>query len=233
MRPKSRLVDIAVAIVCLSNPFLWAQGGNSPASSQPSAPSATQGSATIENQMIAYEVLRGMAYQIAARTSKQVCNPSCEKAKRGEVLLADPTAIAEIVSTEAFNSSAAALCAAYQAPPPSPCEDLAPATARAQAFSDTTTAVAGLLTAIRSTATYSNQNFQPTPQSMVNLLSRAMNDTDIDLRTSALPGDLDRAMKDVQGTITIIAKAQRASPAGIRSDVDKEFSAVSDKLDRC
>jgi hypothetical protein len=65
---------------------------------------------------------------------------------------------------------------------------------------------------------------------MINLLSSAMNDVNIDLRTSALPGDLDGAMNDVQRTLSIIAKAQSASPATVRPDVDKEFSAFRTAL---
>jgi hypothetical protein len=233
---RGKSVLCGIVLLCLSTLSLWGQGGSS-GSPSASGPSASQGSATIENQMIAYEVLRRIAQQIAAATSRVVCPPAsptganpCPGTSRGAILLTDPLAMSEIISAKSFDTSAAALCAAYQAPAPSPCDKLPHPAAVAEAFADTTTAVSGLLTAIKNSAAYSNQNFQPTTQSMINLLSGEMSKLNIALRSSSLPGDLDKATRDVQNVFAVLAKAQAASPAAIRPDVDKEFSAFRTAL---
>src|SRR5271168_1455756 len=74
MKSKSVPFVLRVTIVCLSALSLWAQGGSS--GSQPAAastPTASQGSATIENQIIAYDIQRQVAAQIAERVKKN-CN---------------------------------------------------------------------------------------------------------------------------------------------------------------
>lgn len=221
MKPKSMAFAIAIAVViaCSSSLSLWAQGGNSPSSQQPSAPSASQGSATIENQMITYEVLRQMAAQIADRVALSCQPPNCNS-----VLLADPNAQSEMITAKAFDNSAEALRKAYVALVPHGAE-----AAAAPSLSD----VASLLTAVKSSATYSNQNFQPTSQSIVTLLTIALDNKrkGLLLRTSTLPGDVGAAAQAVQLQLGDIAKAQKeVKDEKARADLDKQFDALRTAL---
>jgi hypothetical protein len=68
---------------------------------------------------------------------------------------------------------------------------LAPHSAEAFAFTFALSDLASLLTAIKSSAVYSNQTFQPTTQLMVTLLSIALKRKGIAVRTSSMPGGLD------------------------------------------
>src|SRR5215469_4833828 len=179
---KTKAVCLIITILCASV-SLCAQGNNS---GNPSGPAASQGSATIENQMIAYDVLRQIADQMAERVAQ---NCKCTN-----VLFNDPNAQSQIITAKAFDVSAQALINAYKALGPK-VEALA-----TPSLSD----IAALLGAIKSSATYSNQNFQPTPQSMITLLSIALNKKNIALRTSILPGDLDAGAKGVQDKLNEI-----------------------------
>ena len=206
MKPRSIVFAIAIAIVC-SSTVSQAQGGNSP--SQSSGPSASQGSATIENQMIAYEVLRQMAGQIAERV-KANCNCST-------VLLPDPNSQSEIITAKAFDVSARALVDAYGAVAGKGAPPI-----RVEVFAPTLSDAAALLTAIKSSAAYSNQNFQPTTQSMITLLSIALNAGKVAVRTTNLPGDLDAGVKAVQDKIGEIEKAQKDAKGRIQQKQDQE-----------
>lgn len=212
VKARSIVFAIAAAIVYSSTLSLWAQGGNSGSGSQPSAasaPSASQGSATIENQMIAYEVLRQMAGQIAERV-KAKCNCST-------VLLPDPNSQSEIITAKAFDVSAKALVDAYQASGGKGAPPI-----HADAFAPTLSDVAALFTAIKSSAVYSNQNFQPTAQSMITLLSIALSGEKVAVRTTNLPGDLDVGVKAVQEKIGEIEKAQKDAKGRIQQKQDQE-----------
>jgi hypothetical protein len=195
-------------------------GGNSPNSS--SAPSASPGSATIENQMIAYEVLRQMASQIAdsvATAAARKDQPFCTATNPGSVLLADPSALFQIAAYKSFRSSAEALKNAYGA-------GGAGGTASAEAFADVSSGLASLLGAIKNTATYTNQNFQPTTQSMTNLLSLALKNRGYALRTVALPGDIEVASDSVQRVLNEISLARAGANDATRTKLDPEFTAL-------
>lgn len=201
------LTFITITMLSLTVASLRAQ---TPASSAPSSsqPTASQGTATIENQLIAYEVLRQMAGQIAERVKA--------KCKCSTVLLPDPNSQSEIITAKAFDVSAKALVDAYgalgQGAPP----------IQAEAFAPTLSDVAALLTAIKSSAAYSNQNFQPTSQSMITLLSIALNGQGVAVRTANLPGDLDVGVKNVQDKIGEIEKAQKDAKGRIHQKQDQE-----------
>jgi len=243
MKSKLMLFALGVTIICLPALSLWAQGGSS--GSQPSAasgPSASQGSATIENQIIAYDVLRQMAVQIAERV-KKTCN--CDR-----VLLPDPNSQSEIITAKAFDVSVKALVDAYNRLGGGGAPSIS--AAAVPGLSD----IASLLTAIKSSATYSNQNFQPTTQSMVTLLSIALrakdaNDKSVAVRTTNLPGNLDGGVTEVQTEIGNIQDAQKRAKARVQiepkekdkdgkdkdpadvaalADLDKEFSAFRTAL---
>lgn len=214
-----RSIMLGMVLVVTASTPIWAQGSsNSSASSSPSSagPSASQGSATIENQMITYEVLRQMAGKIAERV-KANCN--CDT-----VLLPDPNSQSEIVTAKAFDVSVQALVHAYgevggQGAPPIHTE---------AAFAPTLSDIASLLTAIRSSAAYSNQNFQPTTQSMVTLLSAALKD-EVAVRTSSLPGDLDVGVAAAQKEVGEIKEAQNKAKGRIKQKQDQEDQKEADR----
>lgn len=209
------------------------------ASSQSAGASATasQGNATVENQIIVYDVLRSMAGRIAERV-KNNCN--CDR-----VLLPDPNSQSEIITAKAFGVSVGALVAAYNVLGG---DGRPPVIAEA---APTLTDIGTLLTAIKSSAAYSNQNFQPTTQSMVTLLSIALHDKNVAVRTTNLPGNLDAGVNEVQKAIGAIEEAQKKAkervqkepkekdkdgkdkdPADVAAlaDLDKEFSAFRTAL---
>lgn len=208
MRSRSIAFALAVATICSPMVSLLAQGGNPGSGSQPSAasaPAASQGSATIENQIIAYDVLRGLAATIAERVQKN-CN--C-----GRVLLPDTNSQSEIITAKAFDVSVSALVDSYDALGGQ--GGTAPVRAEAApSLSD----VAALLTAIKSSAAYSNQNFLPTTQSMITLVSIALHGKNIAVRTTNLPGNLDVGVNQVQSEIGRIKEAQKQAKERVQKE---------------
>ena len=221
-----RLKTLLLAIVCLTVGTVHGQSPNSSnsssSSSSPSAQSAASpGSATIENQMIAYEVLRQMAGQIAGKVSEAAARKDqtfCTTSNPGAVLLADPSALFEISAYKSFTLSVNALTKAYAGA----------GGLSAQAFD--ASGVAALLTAIKNTATYTNQSFQPTTQSMNTLLALAMKDKGYSLRTVALPGDIEVAAEKIQQMLNDISQARAGSNDGTRTKLDPEFTALRTAL---
>jgi gas vesicle protein len=238
VKPRSIVFAMALATVCSSTVSLWSQGGSSGSqSSGSSAPSASQGSATIENQIIAYDVLRQIAGKIAEKVKE---NCKCDR-----VLLPDPNSQSEIITARAFDVSVKALVEAYNGFGGGGAPSII--AAAVPGLSD----IASLLTAIKSSATYSNQNFQPTTQSMVTLLAIELHKKNIAVRTTNLPGNLDDGVNEVQTKIGNIEDAQKRAkervqkepkekdkdgkdkdPADVAalSDLDKEFSAFRTAL---
>jgi hypothetical protein len=176
--------------------------------------------------MIAYEVLRQMAGQIAdeiAATQTKKPQQFCTTSNPGAVLLADPSALFQIAAYKSFKSSAKALKDAYTA-------GGAGGGVNAEAFADVSSSVASLLGAIKNTATYTNQNFQPTTQSMTNLLSLALQKNNLALRTVAIPGDIEVAADTVQGELNEISRARAATNEDTRKKLDPEFTALRTAL---
>ena len=210
---------LLAAYLCI--PAGWAQSNSpSPSNSSSATPSATQGTATIENQLITYEVLRQMSDQIATGVSENA--HSCTNATPGNVLLYDPSAIAEITMYKSFLLSADALTVAYGGK--------LEGEIQAFAFSDAASAVASLLTAIKNSATYTNQTFQPTTQSMTTLLTMSLKAKNYFLRTASLPGDLDSASEFIQGKLNEISLARRNADDKTKTKLDPEFSALRTAL---
>lgn len=222
MKKKPILSIVIAAMVCGSTLSLWAQG-STPAPQAPSTPSASQGSATIQNQMMAYDVLRRVAVAIANRTASEclkINKAGSDSQPTCNVLLNDPNAQSEIVTANAFDQSVTALKNAYDnASPKAEAPSLAPVS-----IGD----IASLLTAIKSTATVTNQNFQPTTQSMTTLLSIALNQKNVALRTSTLPGNLKDASQRVQDKLGEIAKARQAAQGRIQDQQSKNDAARTD-----
>jgi hypothetical protein len=210
---------LLAAYLCV--PAGWAQSNSpSPSNSSGAAPSATQGTATIENQLITYEVLRQMSDQIATKVSENA--HSCTDAAPRSVLLYDPSAIAGITMYKSFLLSADALTVAYGGKLEGEIQEFA--------FSDAASAVSSLLTAIKNSATYTNQTFQPTTQSMTTLLTMSLRAKEYSLRTTSLPGDLDSASEFIQGKLNEISLARRNADDKTRTKLDPEFSALRTAL---
>jgi hypothetical protein len=229
------------AVILLCGATISVPGQASSQSAGGSA-AASQNNATIENQIIAYDVLRQIAGKIAEKVKE---NCKCDR-----VLLPDPNSQSEIITAKAFDVSVKALVDAYNRLGGGGAPSIS--AAAVPGLSD----IASLLTAIKSSATYSNQNFQPTTQSMVTLLSialRAKDATDkgVAVRTTNLPGNLDGGVYDVQTMIGNIQDAQKRAkvrvqnepkekdkdgkdkdPADVAAlaDLDKEFSAFRTAL---
>jgi hypothetical protein len=227
---RSKLLILGIAFLSVSRVYGQSStgGSSSSSSSSPSSSSGSPGSATIENQMIAYEVLRQMAGQIAdevAATRNQMGQMFCTATNPGAVLLADPSAQFQIAAYKSFKSSAAALTKAYNTGGGG-----GGGAASAEAFADVSSSIASLLGAIKNTATYSNQNFQPTTQSMTNLLSLALKNKNYALRTVALPGDIEAASDKVQDALNEISRARAGAIDATRTKLDPEFTALRTAL---
>lgn len=82
--------------------------------------------------------------------------------------------------------------------------------------------------AIKSSAAYSNQNFQPTTQSMITLLTAALQEK-VAVRTSSLPGDLDAGVTAVQKKIGEIEAAQKEAKGRIKQKQDQEDQKEADR----
>lgn len=208
-------LSIVFAFAVVSRP---AQSTNSQGSAGAQS-SASQGSATIENQIIAYEILRQMSVQITNKVTPVICSGGCDKAP-GEVLYADPNALVELLSYRAFDIGATQLKKAYGNIAKAQPGELQP-----RAVFDYLSAAGTLISAIRATATYSNQNFQPTTQSMITLLTKTLKSKNIALRTTSLPGNLDSAAEAVRQQIEAIGVAQAEADPTKRAEIDKEFSS--------
>jgi hypothetical protein len=212
---------IIAAVTSLLSVPVWAQGGGSGSGSQspsPSGPSASQGTATVENEIIAYKVLADQAGQIADRVAA-ICKPKDASAECKSVLLMDPNSQSEIVTAKGFEASAKALAQAY--------DSIEPVGAHAEALSDFLSAAGTLLTAIRSSATYSNQTFQPTAQSMTTLLTKALNAKGIALWTSGAPGNLDAGLEIVKTNLNGIAQKKNEAYTRARSETDEKKKAAA------
>jgi hypothetical protein len=235
MKSKFTRIVVMAAITCLSALSLSGQGGASGSGSQPSVPSPSQSSATIENEIIAYKILGTQSGQIADRVVAS-CKPQNAPPTCTNVLLTDPNSQSEIITANGFEISAKALADAY--------DSVEPAVAGAEA-APTLSDIAALLTAIKSSAVYSNQTFQPTTQSMITLLSKELHGKGIALWTSAAPGNLDAGLANVRNVLNNIAekrkeaytrvqgqtdKDKKAAALAALADVDKEFSAFRTSL---
>ncbi len=176
-----------------------------------------------------------MAKKIAGRAAEK-CKPTDNSPGCTNVLLTDPNAQFEIVTAKGFEASVKALSDAYGG--------VAPGGLHENAVSDYLSAAGPLLTAIRSSATYTNQNFQPTTQSMITLLTYALHADGIALWTSTAPGNLDDGLNNVDSQIAGIGtaktqaysrvhdlpEAQQAAYISALGDIDKEFSAFRTSL---
>ena len=189
---------------------------------QTSAPAASQGAASIETQIIAYRALGKLAENLAARIATNVCKaPVCPASAKKAILLADQAGLAELQSYTYFEQTVGLLEQQYAALTPG----LHP-----RALGDTTLGLGSLLGSIRSSAVYTNQNFQPAAQSFVTLLSVDLQHSGMVLRTSALPGDQAAAQVYVQRALDLVFNAQKQIDAKTRAAVDAQFTAFLTSL---
>ena len=239
MKSKFASIVVKFVLICLSTLSVWAQGSSSGSGSQStssSATSASHGSATIENEIIAYNILETQAEQIAVRVAT-ICKPSNSPQKCTNVLLTDPNEQSELITANGFEVSAQALEPAY--------DDVEPASVTAEALSDYLSAAGPLLTAIRSSAAYSNQTFQPTTQSMITFLTKALNAKGIALWASTALGNLKAGLDNVKNALGAITKKRNDAYGRAQKDpddkkktaaitalgeIDKEFSSFRTSL---
>ena len=206
----NRLASIsAVACVAVMCSALSAQTGG--------AAAASQGSAPIETQIIAYRALGKIAGDLAARLATDICKGSaCSGGSTRAVLLADTNSLTELAGYRSFEQTVGLLEQQYGALTPG----LHP-----RGFGDATLGAGSLLGAIRSSATYTNQNFQPAAQSFITLLNVNLKHAGIELRTSASPGDQTAALDFVQKELGGVFNAQKQVDAKARAAVDAQFTS--------
>jgi hypothetical protein len=216
---KLYLSMICVALVAFFPSALRGQATATPAST---APASSQGSEPIESQIIAYRALGKIAAYLAPRIAKDICNQASPCNTPTTLLLADANSLFEIASYVSFNKASSLLINQYQA--------VTPGIVHPNEFSDSTTAVASLITAIKSSAVYTNQNFQPTTQSFTTLLSQDLKHQKIAVRNSAIPGDQTEAEQYIQDALKSVFDAQKKADPKARAAVDTQFTAFQTAL---
>lgn len=174
------------------------------------AAAASQGSASIETQIISYRALADIANQLA--TQIKADNGTC-KPSNATYLLADSSTAFEMDADTSFEAEADALITEYRGN----------AAFHPFTFADNGQTAAAIATAIKSSATYTNWNFQPTTQSFVTLLTVSLNAESLKLATAQSPGDRPAAQVDVEKTIKNVLDAQHNAGAAQRKEVDPQF----------
>lgn len=202
-------------------------GGTSPAANS-SPPGGPSGSATIENQMLTYDAMAVITERMANRLAAYICsgdNPNADQCKQHgnapssgapigrcscnsdqQLLLQDSTTLNLQVAASSFSVTAQRLAGAYSnvCQTPEIHAEVLPLGLSTFTLSD----VASLLGAIKASATYTNQTFQPTNASMVNLLTASMLSRNIVPHSSTSPGNLSAASTVVAVMMAAIDKAR-------------------------
>jgi hypothetical protein len=196
--------------------------GQVTAASASAAP--TQGTSPIESQIIAYKVLAQLAKRLAGTVTDSNCMPG-PPVTCNPILLSDTSTLFEMSSYVTFEEVVNKLKDGY---------DELSGTPAAHAFADTTQSVASLITAIKSSAVYTNSNFQPTPQSFLAVLNQDLLNNKVALRTSTLPGDQSSATLDLQADLkrvfTAQAKVEAIDPAKLSTEAKSNLAELDKQL---
>ncbi len=194
----------------------------SPVLGQAGGAAASQGSAAVETQMIAYRALGKIAENLAGRVAMDLCKGAvCAGDGKTAVLLAEANSLAELASYRSFEQAVGSLTQQYAALEPG---------VHPRGFGDVTLGAGSLIAAIRSSATYTNQNFQPTAQSFVTLLSVDLQHAGLVLRTAGSPGDQIAAQQYVEKELGGVFAAQKQVDAKARAAVDAQFTSFLGSL---
>jgi hypothetical protein len=209
------------ALSVLFLPIAFVYAGIAQVTAVPASAAPTQGSASIESQLLAYQTLGKLAGRISIEVKSKVCTGAACK----PVLLTDSLAMTDLAAYKAYDEALKNLQSGYGG---------IGGAAAELAFADSTSAVASLITAIKSSAVYTNANFQPTPQSFLALLySQLITDPNpITLRTSALPGDQATATLDVQAVLKATFHAREVADAIVPAKLSVTAKATRDALDK-
>ena len=191
-----------------------------PASADNQAPaSGSSGNASIETEMLSYEAMNTIAREIASRIGKT--SADCGQ----KALAQDASTIAQLTAYGAFDGTTSRLLSAYK--------HVFAGMVSGGAASDALTEVTGVLTAIRSTAAYTSQTFQPTAASMSNMLTAQLGSLPqpVALYSTASPGDLLGASVDVNKRLADIDEAQsQVTDPTKRKDLDTAYGALKTQL---
>ncbi len=231
---KSSTLRMVTATILICWPLLTgAQASTSPPdkSSNPnkaapaSADNATPatgpaGNAGIETEMLSYEAMNTIAHEIATRIRSAGAGTCGNKA-----LSQDANTISQLTAFGAFDGTTSRLLSAYN--------HVGRGFVSGGAPSDALTEATGIMTAIRSTAVYTSQTFQPTAASMSNMLTAQLGrlSPPVALYSTAFPGDLLAAADYVNKKLADIDDAQsKIADATQRKDLDTTYSALKTQL---
>ncbi|MGA9584716.1 MAG: hypothetical protein WBQ95_05265 [Terracidiphilus sp.] len=194
---------------------------NKPASADGTpAASGASGNAAIETEMLSYEAMNTIAHEIALRLGG--ANPSgCGQ----KVLMQDSSTIAQITAFEAFDVTTGRLLNSYKR--------TGEGFVSGGTVTDTLSQATGILTAIRSTAAYTSQTFQPTAASMSNLMAAQLGklSPSFSVYSTTNPGDLLAASKAISDRMSELDDAQATvTDATKRKDLDAQYTALKTQL---
>lgn len=222
--PTLRITMAAALIACL---FVAAAKSQSPSPGKTSpspaenTPSPTaSGNVSVETQMLSYAAMNAIAREIASRIAAHSSDQCAHT-----ILVQDQNTIAQLTAFEAFRATMKALLNSYRQRKAGFVAGGAP--------SDYLSEAASIMTAIRSTATYTNQAFQPSAASMSNMLITQLGNLtpSFALYSSTAPGDLLAAGQQINQQLADVDNAQSAlTDASKRTDLDAVYKNLKAQL---
>ena len=192
-----------------------------PASAE-GAPTAAgaSGNAAIETEMLSYEAMNTIAHEVASRIGKARQSGCGEK-----VLIQDSSTISQITAFESFDVTTGRLLNSYKR--------TGAGFVSGGTVTDTLSQVTGILTAIRSTAAYTSQTFQPSVASMSNLMATELGKLtpSYSAYSTTNPGDLLAASEAISDRMSDLDNAQATvTDAAKRKDLDAQYTALKTQL---
>jgi hypothetical protein len=170
--------------------------------------------------MLSYAAMNVIAHEIASRIAAHSSDQCAHT-----ILVQDQNTIAQQTAFEAFNATTSSLLTSYRRRKAGFVAGGAP--------SDYLSEATSIMTAIRSTATYTNQNFQPSAASMSNMLITQLGNlpSAFALYSSATPGDLLAAGQQINQQLADVDNAQAAlTDASKRTDLDAVYKSLKSQL---
>ncbi|MGD0469221.1 MAG: hypothetical protein ABSA54_12665 [Terriglobales bacterium] len=228
-RRNFQLATLSVSFAFLLAVYLLILSNNDKAFAQtppitptaPAAPTGPSGTATVENQIIVYQTLSDIADELSKRIR---LNGGTTKNAPKRIFMQDINGVTEITSLQSFLLTRAALLDGYK--------HIQAGFVMGGAPNEYMSAAASLITAVKSSATYTNQTFQPSATSMVNLLTASLHDDSkgtkggsVAVWSSQNPGDLPAAAKAISDLLNELDAARFVivDPAK-RKDMDALFA---------
>jgi hypothetical protein len=168
--------------------------------------------------MLSYDAMNVIAHEIAARI-KAASTDACSQ----RILIQDANTLAQLTAYLAFDSTAKRLLSQYQHVGRGFSAGGAPTSMLSEA--------ASIMSAIRSSASYTSQTFQPTAASMDNILEAQLGKLSFSVHSTSNPGSLLDASQAINNQLAEIDAAQaKISDPSQRKDIDSAYTVLKTQL---